>query len=469
MQVRFRYLSILFFLIAFSIAPSFLPISSKFFFCSSSSWGAESKKFGENGRDGSRGKNGQRGQDSDNLTIFADGSPMTLDLSGANGGNGESGTIGGNSNCNDRSIDSERNLQGADGGSGGDGGDGGDGGNGGSLTIYTANPEYLKQIYISAAAGKGGESGQGGAGGQGCQCQESYSTQQVCNGNDCTPREFKCQDGLTGSTGRGGRSGRSGNVGRLTLIKGDRTLDPDRPTATVKISEIKDRGLTLSKNIWETRTGATTLFAPNSILADEYTMLIDRLERSVLVVWDAPRPFKDFADTPITFALGDWATPRRSYRGVEITPSKEVWFEARTQERENITEVFISNALNVKEVTQLKSQGLSGRGNNLSLNVTDAAEKSDLILTDFTIKYRINRSPAAKYRPVHDYDNVYEGKITPEMISYNNNNFAIELGKLPIKPEFLKPGLAVEVELIADRSFAGRTKQQKLFVREVLK
>jgi hypothetical protein len=461
MQVRFRYLTTLSFLLAFLLTPSFLPVPAKFFLCSANSWGAEAKKFGENGRDGTRGTNGQRGQDSDNLTIFADGSPMTLDLSGENGANGENGAIGGNSNCQDQPNDSERNFQGADGGNGGDGGDGGDGGNGGSLTVYTVNPEYLKQIYLSAAGGKGGQSGQGGAAGQGCQCKEAYSTQQVCNGNSCTTHEFKCQNGLSGSTGRGGRRGREGSIGRLTLINRDRTLDPDRPTATVKMSEIKDRGLSVSKNIWETRTGATTLFAPGSIVADEYTMLVDRVERSVLMVWDAPRPFQEFADTAITFALSD--------RGVEITPPKEVWFETTTQERENITEVFISNALTAKEATQLQSLGLSGSGTNLSLNLSDVAEKSDLVLTDFTVKYRINRSQAAKYRPVHDYDNVYEGKVTPDLIAYNNNNFAIELGKLPIEPEYLKRGLAVEVELIANRSFAGHTKQQKIFVREVLR
>jgi hypothetical protein len=462
MQLRFRCLGTLSLLLTFLLLPSFVPASAKFFLCSSQSWGVESKTFGENGRDGNKGKNGQKGEDSENITIFADGSPMTLDLSGGSGSNGEMGSSGGNAVCNDPPTDSDRNLHGSDGGNGGDGGDGGDGGNGGALTVYTTNLDYLKQIYVSTVGGQGGQPGAGGNSGQGCQCKEAYSTQQVCQGSSCNTRQSKCQDGLSGNTGREGRPGKEGKMGRLTLVTRDRTLETERQTATVKMSEIKDRGLTLSKNIWENRTGAASLFVPTSNIADEYTILVDRLERSALIAWDAPRPFKDFANTPVTLAFGD--------RGqIDLTVPKDVWLETRRQEYGNITQIFIANAVKESEVTKLESQGLFRNGTGLHLNLTDVAEQSDLVLTDFQLVYRINRSEAAKYRRVFDYDKVYEGKIAPEIITYNNNNFSIDLGKLPIKPDFFKPGIAVEIELIAKRSFAGHSTEQTVFVRQILK
>jgi hypothetical protein len=52
---------------------------------------AEVRTFGQNGSNASSGTSGQDGEDSDNLTIFADGSPLTLNLAGEDGQPGEVG------------------------------------------------------------------------------------------------------------------------------------------------------------------------------------------------------------------------------------------------------------------------------------------------------------------------------------------------------------------------------------------
>ena len=96
------------------------------------------------------------------------------------------------------------------------------------------------------------------------------------------------------------------------------------------------------------------------------------------------------------------------------------------------------------------------------------AGKSDLILTDFSLRYRTSKSKEAQFRRVFDYKTLYESKIPPEAIEYQNNRFIINVGQLPIPPEALAAGTAVEVKLIANRSFAGNSKKQEIIVRDIL-
>ncbi|MEO0685843.1 MAG: collagen-like protein, partial [Cyanobacteria bacterium J06649_11] len=270
---------------------------------------AEVGSLGENGDDGETGIKGKNGRHSDNLTVFADGTSMTLDLAGGDGASGEQGIKGYDSFCEQQTEQVGKNLRGADGGNGGDGGDGGVGGNAGSLTVYTTNKEHLKQVYVIAAGGEGGAPGTAGEGGAGCECDLPYWNEETCFGKpgsadySCTTEEFQCADGYPGKKGRDGRKGRDGKIGNLTLINLDKSLSPDFPEVTAPISELKCRGFTLSKNIWQSKDNASSLFAPGSIIADRYKELVARHEHSVLVVWDAPQPVENFDDKKITLGL----------------------------------------------------------------------------------------------------------------------------------------------------------------------
>ena len=447
--------------------PQFFTATADSILCSPS-LAAEVRELGKQGKPGQSGINGQKGKNSDNLTVFADGTPMTLDLSGESGLPGNDASVGNPAICGDRDADAEYNIRQADGGHGGDGGDGGDGGNGGSLTVYTTDKSHLAQIYVTATGGEGGEGGKGGEGGEGCKCSSSYWNQQSCTGKpgrdnyNCTTEEFQCQDGYEGRRGRNGRKGKQGRLGNLTVINLDKSLTPDRPLATVAIAQLKDRGFTLSKNEWETKTGAVALLAPGSLIADRYQELVNRLESTVLLVWDAPQPFNRFAREQITLKL----TPDEE---VDVSIPKNLWLETTTLKRDNVTEFFVFNALTAKEATQLKSQGLAGNSSNLTLKLRDMAGKSDLVLTDFSIRYRTSRSAEAEFRRVFDYKTRYEGKVPPEAIEYQNNQFIINVGQLPIPPEALRRGTAVEIKVTANRSFAGNSKKQDIIVRDILK
>jgi hypothetical protein len=458
-----RFFSQLFLAFAILAIPQFSISTADSMLCSSLARASDVEDFGEGGQEGTIGEKGQNGRNSDSMTVFADGSPMTLDLSGENGFAGNSGINGGSAICETELREKSNNLQASNGGNGGDGGDGGNGGNGGSLTIYTTDKSYLQQIYVVATGGAGGEPGPGGQGGDGCKCPVSNWDEQTCKGENCTTQELQCTDGYDGRIGRGGRVGGDGRLGTLTVINLDKSLAPDHPQATLTIGELQDRGFTLSKNDWENKTGATSLLAPGSIVANDYKELVARHERTVLLVWDASQPVADFAEEEITLGLDPENNPK-------LTFPDDLWLETSAIQREQISEFFVFNAVREKDVTRLKNEGLSGTGKDLKLSLVDEAQKSNILDTDFSIRYRVSKSSdEARFLRVFDYKTKYEGQVPSEAIEKNGDRFTINLGQLPIPPEDLELDTAIEVQLVANRSFADKySKEQKITVREVI-
>ncbi|MCU0534856.1 MAG: collagen-like protein [Hydrococcus sp. Prado102] len=469
-----RFLGKFSLVLLFVVFPYMLPPASESERCESLNadlgnrlaWSNDIQEFGKNGQNGTNGKNGSRGQDSDNITIFADGSPLTLNLAGQSGTNAEKGGDAKDANCSSQPKNKENNLIASNGGNGGNGGDGGDGGNGGTLTIYATNPANLRQISVNAAGGSGGRPGSGGNGGRGCNCEEPYWTIETCDGDpgdsdySCSTREFKCIDGKNGTSGSSGRPGRDGSLGKLTLINSDKPLQKDQPSATIPLSELKNTGYILSQNRWETRDGASALFAPGSIIEDRYRVLVERVERSFLLIWNAPQPSNKFADKKVTLSLD-------KNKNIKVSLPDDLWLEAITQQQNNITQLIVYNAVAEKEATQLKSEGLSGTGSDLKLTLIDGAGRSNLIATKFNLKYRTTPSDP-RYRDVSDFTTKFNGQIPPEAIATDGNRFTINLGQLPIETNALRSGTGVEVDLIATRSFAGYSTQQRVVVKDIL-
>ena len=466
MQIRF-FSKLSLFIAVFSVPQLLTSANIAPAFLCSNLLAAEMQLSGEPGEDGEEGLKGKNGRNGDNLTVFADGTSMTLDLTGADGATGEQGIQGYDAFCEQPTEAVGKDLQGADGGNGGDGGDGGIGGNAGSLTVYTTNKEHLKQIYVIAAGGEGGAPGTAGEGGAGCECDRPYWNEETCFGEpgssnySCTTEEFQCVNGDTGRKGRKGRKGRDGKIGNLTLINLDKSLSPDFPEVTAPISELKGRGFTLSKNIWKSQDNASSLFAPGSIIANKYKELVARHEHSVLIAWDAPQPVENFDDHQITLSL-------KGKDDANIFLPEDLWLETKTVKRDNLTELFVFNAVHTDDVADLKIDGLFGQGANLELDVFDEAEQSNLIATDFSIKYRVGEESEEKNffgGSSTVYKTKYEGAIPPEAIVRDGNLFTLKLGQLPIPPEYLQPGLEVEIELAAKRSLGENSQLKKLSTR----
>ncbi len=438
--------------------------------CSWLAQGSDVQTFGKQGQSGKAGKIGGQGKNSDSLTLFLDGSPLKLDISGQKGVDGENGGNGSDGNCSGQPSNVTRNLQAAGGGNGGNGGNGGDGGNGGALTLYATNLDFLRQVTVNAAGGAGGFGGQGGQGGKGCRCSQPFWTIQTCSGRpgdanySCTTREFSCQDGLDGATGNSGRNGRGGRLGQLTLIQIDRPLTADQPSATVPLSELKERGYILSKNSWETRTGAMSLFSPGSLIDDQYRILLDRSERSFILIWNAPQEFNRFANQRFTLTLD-------AQKEMKVTVPSELWIEGTTQKRNNVTEFVVYNAVFERDVTQLEAKGITGNGTDLRLFLEDKASQSNLIGTKFKLRYRVTRWQADDLQtsPRTDFVTRYEGDMPANLIRQEGNQFILDIGQLPLPVESLRSGTGVEIELLATRSFAGYSKEQKIVIRDTIK
>ncbi|MEL6787356.1 MAG: collagen-like protein, partial [Cyanobacteria bacterium J06607_15] len=133
--------------------------------------------------------------------------------------------------------------------------------------------------------------------------------------------------------------------------------------------------------------------------------------------------------------------------------------------RDNLTEIFVFNAVKTKDVADLTIDGLFGQGTNLELDVFDEAEQSNLIDTDFIVKYRVGEESEKKNffgRSSTVYKTKFEGAIPPEAIAQAGNLFTLKLGELPIPPEYLQPDTKVEVEVTAKRSLGENSKVKKM-------
>lgn len=429
--------------------------------------GSQARTIGSVGAPGPQGGDGQAGANTDDLTIFSDGSPMTFNLAGRDGAPGNPGGDGSPSNCPDLDTSQRQNVQMADGAMGGDGGNGGNGGNGGSITIYSRNLNSLNQIFVGAAGGKGGAPGTGGAGSAACQCSQPYWTVEKCSGKpgdsrySCSAQEFRCSSGRDGRDGRSGIAGQDGLPGRLTVLNLDRPLEPDRPGTSVNLDTLKNQGFNLSKNIWETRTGAAQLLAPGSVIADEYLILLERIEKSFLVVWNAPQPFERFANANVSLTLTE-------NNEIDADLPGNLWLEGTTQQRNNVTEFVVYNAMWEADATKLGRLTLSGSGDNLQLSLVDEANQSNLMTTKFRLKYRVtNEDP--RFRPPSVYTLRYDGEVPDELVTINGNQFSLDIGRLSIPAKDLESGTGVEIELLAERTFSGNTSEQKLTIRELIR
>lgn len=461
MRTRF-WVNLSIFLFILSV-PNFLP-PAKSVLCPLAAWGWETSYFGRDGQDGSNGRSGRKGRDGESQTIFADGTPVNLDLSGQNGEDGDDGDDGDNAFCGRQPYRVNRNLRAADGGDGGKAGKGGDGGDGGSLTVYYTNPVHLKNIAVRASGGDGGRAGRAGKAGYGCECDRHYWEEKVCTGTPgssdykCVTQRYSCRDGSNGRKGSSSTNGSTGNKGRLVLINQKEPLAPDAPEIRVPMSQLQEKSFKLSQNRWRTQTGATSLLAPGSIIADEYKEFVDRWETSLQVVWNDPRSLSDFSNKTVTINLQD-------DKQVQVNFPEDIWVVATQSQDKGVTQFVVSNAFGQNEVTQLKPAEFGGSGSNLNFSIVDLAGKSDIVSTQFWIKYRSTTADvrfSRDYENRFDYPTRFEGNIPAGAVTRNNNRFILNLGKLPISSEFLQPGVGVDIEVVATRSLGDRSTTQNI-------
>ena len=288
------------FLLSFCLFTSILPASANVI-CSTPQIQIAGYYDGDGNR-GSDGRSGRDGRSGKNQTIKADGTAVNLDLSGTDGEDGEDGEDGTRPYCRGYRDEDRENITAPNGGSGGNGGRGGNGGNGGILTVYYQNLADLKNILVQANGGEAGRGGRGGRGTPGCNCRRRRWEVRNCTGNSrnpdykCTNRIYRCSGGYDGSDGRDGANGVRGKLGMLRIIKGQKSLSEDNPTAELTISQLINQPFQLSKNKWQIRQGAKSLLANGSVIDDEYQEFEKRLEGSLKLIWNEKQSITNFSN-----------------------------------------------------------------------------------------------------------------------------------------------------------------------------
>lgn len=423
--------------------------------CPSIAHGSEIQ-FGSNGASGSSGRSGRSGAPGADQTISADGSNVSLNLFGGDGGDGGDGRNGLDAFCSNF-VRRDRDVRGANGGTGGSGGDGGDGGKGGSLIVYYNNLADVQRIFVRSEGGRGGRGGRGGEGGRGCICPRRSWEERECRGTPgspdyrCVNRRYYCTDGRQGSPGRDGRDGRAGSQGTLTLINRTTPLPGDQPEVTAPLGTLQSGPIALSLNVWNTRRGAATLLAPGSVIADEYREFVQRVERQFKLVWTNPQAAS--YTEPVTLKLDQTGQ-------VQVGFPEDLWIDGTVTLQDPLVTYTVTNVLRRQDATRLAVADVAQANRDLSLVVVDLASKSDLVTTQFALRYRTRSG--GRFDGFGDYETRFQGPVPPELVSRNFNRFTLNLGKLPLSSEHLRPGMEVELELIATRSFAGRSAQQKI-------
>ena len=423
-----------------------LPFSAVVYPCGSVAQAA--RTFGTDGSSGSSGRSGEAGQSGSDMTVQATKQPVNANLEGKDGGDGEPGGSAQQPYCG-RQGRPDHDLEAADGGTGGSGGNGGNGGDGGLLTIYYQDRSYLKNIYVDAAGGNGGQGAYGGRGTRGCRCSERSWEIQTCADGNCRTDRYTCRDGTDGSDGSDGRSGKDGSVGRARLVNQIEPLAGDKPLLEEAIATLATTPLTLSRNLWESRTGIQALLANGSVIDDQYEEYTGRVEQQFQLVWEAARPQTEIASS-LTVAIDPQGK-------LQITPAADFWIDSDSTQAEGLTTYRVRGALLQSEATQLSLGTNSGQGQQLTLNVIDLANVSSLVDTRFHLRYRTDDGDRRSR-----YITRYDADIPSELITQDYSRFTLSLGRLPIDSQYLRAGTQGSIEIIATRSYAGNTAAQSL-------
>jgi hypothetical protein len=446
-------------LLIFCLSTSFLPASGSVL-CpavASEKYKLASREYGTDGRKGDDGRSGRNGRDGENQNIFVNSSPVNLDLSGEAGEDGEDGERGYKPNCDRQRDNVDHDINAADGGAGGNGGKGGDGGNGGFLTAYYTNLADLRNILVRATPGEGGRGGRGGNGTAGCNCRRRSWEVETCKGtpgspdHKCTKKRYRCYPGSDGRDGSDGSDGKQGHLGILSIVNSKEPLAADTPTLKLTVPELTGKQFNLSKNKWNLRQGATALLAPGSVIADEYREFEQRLEESVRVVWQEREPIASFGNQTITVSLND-------SKQVEVSFPDDLWVDGSSKSESNLTTFTVNHAISQKDVMRLAVSEFADAGQNLNLKIVDLAAKSDVIQTQFRVKFRARDDS----RGFSDYKTEYEGDIPAELVTRDYNRYILALGKLKIPADALSAGVNVDIKVVATRSLAGRSAKQTI-------
>jgi hypothetical protein len=411
---------------------------------------ANSRYFGWDGASGSPGFNGANGQSGQDLTIFAQGQIMNLDLRGENGQDGSQGGDGASAyNCHPP-FRPDYNLWGASGGDGGRGGAGGHGGNGGNPIIYYTNNEDLKRLTIDSSPGLGGRGASGGRGSNGCYCREYNWSIQRCwyeNGpggvqqQRCRWERYSCQDGRKGIDSPWGQSPGPGKIGSATLIRKDTPLDSDILNQKVNFSEALESLPVLAINQWSIRSGLLSLLGSGSRISDSYKNFEGRRFYPVRFEWESKNPIHKFYSDQFSISL--------SSNRVAVDAHPSIWMETLSETgANNDTRIIFKKVVHENEAVLLSSE-FRGSGKQIMLEISDRASVSDILSSSIEMHLE------ADHFLIFD-KTLFKGKVPERFIRRFSDKIEVLIGEMDINEKYLKPGEDLILDMTIERSMGYR-------------
>jgi hypothetical protein len=224
-------------------------------------------------------------------------------------------------------------------------------------------------------------------------------------------------------------------------------LPADAPTRTVTLGDWSQQPIALAHNRWASNTGATSLFAPGSVLADRYTFLEERVERSIRLAWLAPIPMSTFANLSAQCQIDD-------QKQVKINLPPEFWAQSRLQQSGDEVTFNIDQVMYRRDALKLGVVGLRGAGPQLNLKLLDVALQTDRVQTGtIQLKYQVKQNNG-------NWQTEFAGPLPSSLVSHRANEFVLALGQLPIAPAALQAGTMMDLEIRVPRSFGSNSTEQ---------
>lgn len=384
---------------------------------------------------------GGNGRDGRSITITADGTAQNYNISGGDGGDGSPGSDGQTPYC--PSTGGNGDVMMPDGGDGSPGGDGGVGGDGGGVTVYYKDIENLKKIYVRGTPGYGGRGAPGGRGSWGCRCGQSSWTVTDAQGNTQT---YSCRDGSDGRDGSYGRDGGRGSYGRIFVVGQTDPVKPPLPSVYIDMSKMETGAVQLSKNNWERRQGARTLFQTGSDISDNYWFFLNRTEVEYTFKWQARRPVTDFAGWHMLLQLDGTEA--------KLTFPNGLWVNSEVVVDGNKRTYVFHSAVSSGEIGNIQLSEFAGDGADLYIAVKDNAQISDVLTTSVYLEYYTAENGRYQVR--------YKDNVPAGMVPTTSDGFKILIGKLGIKDEYLKPGVQAYAGLTVTRALGTNSAKYSL-------
>lgn len=449
-------------------------------------------QFGYDGRDGRDGASAQNGRDGDSFHIYASGNPETLDLRGADAPeHAQNGSYGGDATSCYQPTENY-NVYGANGGSGGDGGNGGRGGHGGDAVIFYGSQADLGQILIYNSGGRGSSGAYGDQGGRGCRCthyrwsrrycyndtvcrnericrpdticrdvrscrivngKEVCSIKKVCETKDlcrdervckdvrrCEDRHYSCQDGRDGMSGRNGSPGQTGSRGSIKIAKGIDAIPSESPSKTVSLLSLINNTVSLTKNIWEPKTGMLSLLARGSDVSNSYEEFVETAINTVSLEWLSDKNIEEFKD--MSFSLN---FNRTGY--AQITINSQYLVKAKmVRTLDSHTRIIIEDIYKKTDVNQLTSD-FSGEKEKIEITITDKAQLSLVVQNKIHLEFEVGQFIGMK--------TLFKGYVPADKMIVEAGKIVIKVGEIVSETKALKRGRKIRYSMTVNRAYSG--------------